>query len=164
MRDSPAESTSGARGTFTLFQKPARQHRRGVFFDPLIEQRGNFLAEIGGVSQTRQLKALQGVLRSGQKEIPGWLGRTVTYCGNLWKTFLALYGEKRRVADGLRLLFCEEGCASQQPLRACSACAGDYENPDRTAWTPDGEEDETTEPERPLDERENQDEFPAQES
>src|SRR5260370_389679 len=22
-------------------------------------------------------------------------------------------------------------------LRACSACAGDYEDPDRTAWTPD---------------------------
>lgn len=31
-------------------------------------------------------------------------------------------------------------------IRACSACAGDYEDPDRTAWTPDnpdaGEEDE----------------------
>ncbi len=32
-------------------------------------------------------------------------------------------------------------------LRACSACAGDYEDPDRTAWTPedaggeDGEEE-----------------------
>ena len=22
-------------------------------------------------------------------------------------------------------------------MRACSACAGDYEDPDRTAWTPD---------------------------
>ncbi|MGB2899290.1 MAG: hypothetical protein WBB89_08500 [Candidatus Acidiferrum sp.] len=22
-------------------------------------------------------------------------------------------------------------------VRACSACAGDYEDPDRTAWTPD---------------------------
>jgi hypothetical protein len=27
-------------------------------------------------------------------------------------------------------------------MRACSACAGDYEDPDRTAWTPDDEEDE----------------------
>ena len=25
-------------------------------------------------------------------------------------------------------------------LRACSACAGDYEDPDRTAWSPDGED------------------------
>jgi hypothetical protein len=24
-------------------------------------------------------------------------------------------------------------------LRACSACAGDYEDPDRTVWTPDEE-------------------------
>jgi hypothetical protein len=28
-------------------------------------------------------------------------------------------------------------------MRACSACAGDYEDPDRTAWTPhDGEDEE----------------------
>ena len=28
-------------------------------------------------------------------------------------------------------------------MRACSACAGNYEDPDRTAWTPDeGEEQE----------------------
>jgi hypothetical protein len=25
-------------------------------------------------------------------------------------------------------------------LRACSACAGDYEDPDRTAWPADGEQ------------------------
>jgi len=27
-----------------------------------------------------------------------------------------------------------------QPMRACSACAGDYEDPDRTAWIRDGGE------------------------
>jgi hypothetical protein len=32
--------------------------------------------------------------------------------------------------------------AALQPLRACSACAGDYEDPDRTAWGPDAEEDD----------------------
>jgi len=26
--------------------------------------------------------------------------------------------------------------------RACSGCAGDYEDPDRTAWEPDPEENE----------------------
>jgi hypothetical protein len=26
-------------------------------------------------------------------------------------------------------------------MRACSACAGDYEDPERTAWTPDDAED-----------------------
>jgi hypothetical protein len=32
--------------------------------------------------------------------------------------------------------------AARQPLRACSACAGDYEDPDRTARGPDTEEGE----------------------
>ena len=36
---------------------------------------------------------------------------------------------------------------SQGAIRACSACAGDYEDPDRTAWTSgdsDGDEDKDT--------------------
>ena len=27
-------------------------------------------------------------------------------------------------------------------MGACSGCAGDYEDPDRTAWAPDADEDE----------------------
>jgi hypothetical protein len=27
--------------------------------------------------------------------------------------------------------------AGRAVMRACSACAGEYEDPDRTAWTPD---------------------------
>ena len=34
------------------------------------------------------------------------------------------------------------GAAATVEIRACSACAGDYEDPDRTAWAPDGEEEE----------------------
>lgn len=37
---------------------------------------------------------------------------------------------------------CGDAGASPRPLLACSACAGDYEDPDRTAWTPDPEEAE----------------------
>jgi hypothetical protein len=35
-------------------------------------------------------------------------------------------------------------CAAISPaaLRACSACAGEYEDPDRTAWDPELEEEE----------------------
>ena len=50
-------------------------------------------------------------------------------------------------------------CGAGLMMRACSACAGDYEDPDRTAWAPV----EAAEAERddPLDgERE---EFPAEE-
>jgi hypothetical protein len=44
-------------------------------------------------------------------------------------------------------------------LCACSACAGDYEDPDRTAWTPDedGGEDREEEPGIPGEQ------FPAEE-
>src|SRR5579859_579732 len=65
----------GARGAFPLLEKPAGQHGGGVFLHPLIDQRGNFLAEIGGVRQTRQFKALQGVARSREKELPRRLSR-----------------------------------------------------------------------------------------
>jgi len=35
------------------------------------------------------------------------------------------------------------GAGAAREMRACSACAGNYEDPDRTAWTPDdGEEQE----------------------
>jgi hypothetical protein len=82
----------------------------------------------------------------------------------------------------IRPVFCG---ASPQPLRACSACAGDYEDPDRTAWTAELEEDETHAEERARttlqvdeqgeaeneagdegvsDENANDDEFPAKEA
>jgi hypothetical protein len=63
-------------GTLSLLQKQARQHSSGVFLHPLIEQGGNLLAEIGGMRQTRQFKALQGVPGSREQELPRWLGRT----------------------------------------------------------------------------------------
>jgi len=44
-------------------------------------------------------------------------------------------------------------------MRACSACAGDYEDPDRTAWVADEAEDE----EREAAGRASKEEFPAQE-
>jgi hypothetical protein len=58
---------------------------------------------------------------------------------------------------------------SQPSQDACSSCAGDYEDPDRTAWTPDAEENEERlrdgTPDRslgrPEEEGECNDEFPA---
>ena len=55
----------------TLLQKQAGQHGGGVFFQPLIQQSADFLADIGGVRETRQLIALQGVARGREKELPG---------------------------------------------------------------------------------------------
>ena len=42
-----------------------------------------------------------------------------------------------------------DGVAGGNEMLACSACAGDYEDPDRTAWTPkesgDDDDDSATE-------------------
>jgi hypothetical protein len=57
--------------------------------------------------------------------------------------------------------------ASQLPVRACSACAGDYEDPDRTVWTPDEEEEDLLAEnalERAQEKAESGDEFPAREA
>lgn len=64
------------RGAFPLLHEPSRQHRRRILFEPLIQKRRNFLAQIGGVVQTRQLEALETVPRSREEELPGRLRRS----------------------------------------------------------------------------------------
>jgi len=39
----------------------------------------------------------------------------------------------------------------ENPGRACSGCAGDYEDPDRTAWEEAEEEEEGEEEERDVE-------------
>src|SRR5271169_4336847 len=70
-------------GAFSLFEKPARQHGGGVFLHPLINQRANFLAEIGGVRETRQFKTLQGIPRSREQELPRRLSRASGHCASV---------------------------------------------------------------------------------
>jgi hypothetical protein len=65
-----------SRGAFPLLHKETREGSVGVVVHPLIEQSRNFLADIGGVRKTRQLKALQRILGSREKELPRGLGRT----------------------------------------------------------------------------------------
>lgn len=65
---------------------------------------------------------------------------------------------------------CDSNGLPQPSLKACSACAGDYEDPDRTAWTPEGEADQEVYAQERGEESaldvvcegtENDDEFPA---
>jgi len=51
-----------------------------------------------------------------------------------------------------------DGVGGEIAMRACSACAGDYEDLDCTAWTPDDGEDE----ERDGAKRATTDELPAE--
>jgi hypothetical protein len=65
------------RGSFALLHQPARQHGRGVFFQPGIEQLRDLLAEIGGMAEPRKLITLQRVPRRREKELPRWLGSVI---------------------------------------------------------------------------------------
>jgi len=55
-------------------------------------------------------------------------------CGKLWRQKFAT-AARRQPPDVLELVGGET--SSKTGMRACSACAGDYEDPDRTAWTAD---------------------------
>lgn len=57
-----------------VIDQQAREHGASTFFDPLVNQRSNLLAEIGGVSQAREFVALKGIARSREKKLPRRLG------------------------------------------------------------------------------------------
>ena len=102
----------GHHGVFAVLHQPARQHSRGILFEPGIEQLRDFLAEIGGMAEAREFVTLQGITRRGEKELPRRLGFVVqrglqgkrgnsnnvntsvnsihirTYCGKLCKSAL----------------------------------------------------------------------------
>src|SRR5260370_1006267 len=68
---------------FLLFHQPARQHGRGIFLDPKVEQRAYLLAEIGGMAETREFVALQRVSRRGKKKLPRRVSFVVVHAGLL---------------------------------------------------------------------------------
>ncbi len=69
-------------------------------------------------------------------------------CGNLGRT-LAGFGTPGGAGQSLAST---ERRARPAELCACSACAGDYEDPDRTTWSDDAIEDEEDEQRAPADE------------
>lgn len=67
-------SIVGVRSALALVHEQAREHGLGIFLDPLLEERRNFLAEISGMAQAGEFKALERVAGSGEKKLPGELG------------------------------------------------------------------------------------------
>jgi len=63
-----------ARRVLPLLNQVAREHGCRVFLHPLIEKRGNLLAEIGRVAEARKFVALERIARSREQELPRWLG------------------------------------------------------------------------------------------
>jgi hypothetical protein len=134
-------------GAFALIHQPASQHGRGIFLEVLIQERSQFLAQIRRMSEAGKFIALQRIAGSGEKEFPGRLG-VVGVHENLpdqvlWKrrgdstTSTYIVTSNPTVTNLWKSVQTVENV-----LRACSGCAGDYEDPDRSAWEPDPEENE----------------------
>ena len=58
------------RRALAQLHQPARQHGGGILLEPLVEERADFLPEIGGVAEAREFIALQRGARSREKEFP----------------------------------------------------------------------------------------------
>ena len=159
-----------------LVNQPTGHGRRGILLEPLVHQRADLFAKVGGMAEAREFIALQAVTRSSQQKLPGGLGAVaghegllwgqggqcresitivhhvknywrVLTCGKLWKTRggasdAELTGVAEKTQQSLRTDETRYGvCADANADRlgeltlhaACSACAGDYEDPERSA-------------------------------
>ncbi len=137
----------GEHGAFALLHQPASKHGRGIFFEPLIEELGDFLAEIGSVGQARKLVGLERGARSGEKEFPGSLGmelghedlqsRAIKECDCDINIRVITSASNHRIN---RLWKAVE--KQENGVGACSGCAGDYEDPDWSAWEEELEDEQ----------------------
>jgi len=134
-------------GAFALIHEPASEHGCGIFLEVLVEEGGQLLAEIGGVSEAGEFVGLQRVARSGEQELPGGL-RVIGVQENLLKQVL---WKRRRDSSTIGNILTSNTDVShlwksvqsvENVWGACSGCAGDYEDPDRSAWEPYPEEEE----------------------
>jgi hypothetical protein len=128
-------------------EEHASDHSVGIFVEQLIEERIDFLAQIGGVTKARKFVAVQSVAGSGEKEFPRRLGAAGGHVGLRW-TRIA-YNARYRTTVGIVLTSNSQVLSlwksvenEEKSARACSGCAGDYEDPDRSAWEADFEREE----------------------
>ncbi len=137
----------GENGAFALIHEPASEHGGGVLLEILIEEGAQFLAEIGGVSEPGEFVGLEGVTGSGEEELPRWL-RVVGVHENLleqvlWKRRINSSTLNKEVTSNPGVTSLWKSVESVENVwGACSGCAGDYEDPDASAWEADVEENE----------------------
>lgn len=137
----------GAHITFAQLEKHASDHGVGIFVEPLVEEGIDFLAEIRGVTEAGEFVALERVARSSEKELPGWLGAVSGHkCLRGREVMTNLLNPTTKVSvinsTVIVLLLWKTVESVEKAARACSGCAGDYEDPDRSAWEEDFEEEE----------------------
>jgi len=135
----------GAQVTFAQLEEHARDYGVGIFVDPLVEERIDFLAQIGGMTKTRKFVTVQRVAGSGEKEFPRRLGAAGGHgalrANRVTQNGLYLISIHSMITSNHRVTVLWKSVESEEKsARACSGCAGDYENPDRSAWEEDFEE------------------------
>ncbi len=144
-------SLFGEDGAFALIHQPARQHSRGVFLEVLIHERSQFLAQIRCMSEAGKFITLESIAGGGEKEFPRRLG-VVGVHENLLDNVLWIRRRDNTTTINIATSITEvtnlwkSVQTVENFLRACSGCAGDYEDPDRSAWEPDPEENEEDTP------------------
>jgi hypothetical protein len=136
----------GLNGALALLDEPPSDHGVGVFVEPLVEEGRDLLAKIRGVGKAREFVAVQGVAGSGEKEFPRRLGAVVGHVALRANraTSNVLYRSinySRITSNSKGTMLWKNVQSEEKSVRACSGCAGDYEDPDRSAWEEDFEEE-----------------------
>ena len=137
----------GAHIALAQLEEHASDHGIGIFVDPLIEERIDFLAQIGGVTKARKFVTVQGVAGSGEEKFPRRLGAAGGHGGLRWSRIE--YDARYRttafiiLTSNPQVLSLWKSVESvEKAAGACSGCAGDYEDPDRSDWEEVFEEEE----------------------
>ena len=134
-------------GAFALFDQPTGDQGVGVLVHPLVKEGRDLLAKIRGVGKAREFVATERVSGSGEKKLPGRLGAIGSHgalrwngltCDVLYRNISHSLSTSNRIVNELW----KNVQSEEKPERACSGCAGDYEDPDRTAWEEDFEADD----------------------
>ena len=129
----------GTDAALALLDEPAGDQGVGVLVEILVEQGSDLFPQVGGVAEPAQFVALQGGAGSGEKELPRRLGALAVHKGLQYRSSNVLRGysstENPMVTSNSRVYGLWKSVENEEkPRRACSGCAGDYEDPDRSAW------------------------------
>jgi hypothetical protein len=128
---------SRARDPVALLQKQASYGSVGLIGQPLVHQRADFLAQIGGIGKTRQLEALQAVLRCEQQKIPRRLdtGTSAAGYGNACPNSSTVIQESRILRYYVAVEICRKVAGDAQKY-LCSSGDG----PAQAGAAPGGED------------------------
>jgi hypothetical protein len=137
----------GTQVAFAHLEEHARDHGVGILVEQLVDKRINFLAEIGRVTEAREFVTVKSVAGSGKQEFPGWLSAANGHGALQWTRVAR--DARHRITQSIILTskyqvtgLWKSVQSEEKSARACSGCAGDYEDPDRSAWEEDFEAEE----------------------